>query len=384
MKCSYCGAELREGSLYCASCGKEAQINPDFNAFEDEYLKAILEEENQLFKNKETDGGQKKQIKSQKEKEKKKKIILLSAIAASCVLIVVIAVVVRVSISRQRDNSYDYQIAQGKSEQASGNLVQAVQYYEKALSLNPDDVTVRLLLGEIFMEQKEYDSALLLYDEVRKLAPQNVEAYRKLIAIYEAQGSTEEIQKLYQSIENEKIDSKIRKLFADYIVLPPEFSEESGTFEDYMEITISAENGCRILYTMDGKDPKRYGDEYTEAIALDEMQEYEINAVCVNEKGVYSDVVTGTYRIEIPAPEMPTVTPDGGDFGAETKVTIAVPDGCSAYYTWDGSTPNIHSERYTEPITVPEGNNVLAVILIDDKTEQESPIYRGNFIYYAN
>ena len=93
--------------------------------------------------------------------------------------------------------------------------------------------------------------------------------------------------------------------------------------------------------------------------------------------------MTNEYTINIPAPDMPIVTPDGGDFGMETKVTVTVPDGCSAYYTWDGSTPNATSSRYTQPITVPEGNNVLSVIIIDNTTGLYSDTFRGNFIYYS-
>ena len=54
-----------------------------------------------------------------------------------------------------------------------------------------------------------------------------------------------------------------------------------------------------------------------------------------------------------------------------------------AYYTWDGSTPNRGSSRYTSPITVPEGNNILSVVLIDSKTNLSSDVYKGNFVYYS-
>ena len=103
----------------------------------------------------------------------------------------------------------------------------------------------------------------------------------------------------------------------------------------------------------------------------------------MNDKGIYSEVVSQEYVIDIPAPDMPIVTPDGGDFGVETTITVTVPDGCSAYYTWDGSDPNIYSTPYTGPITVLEGNNVLSVIIIDNNTQLCSDIYRGNFVFYV-
>ena len=37
MKCIYCGNELKEGSLFCPYCGKEVQIVPDYNIYDDDY-----------------------------------------------------------------------------------------------------------------------------------------------------------------------------------------------------------------------------------------------------------------------------------------------------------------------------------------------------------
>ena len=66
-----------------------------------------------------------------------------------------------------------------------------------------------------------------------------------------------------------------------------------------------------------------------------------------------------------------------------TFVVITADEGCSIYYTWDGTDPTDTSARYTEPIEVPEGNNILSIIVVNDKTKLTSEIYRTNFIYHA-
>jgi hypothetical protein len=33
-------------------------------------------------------------------------------------------------------------------------------------------------------------------------------------------------------------------------------------------------------------------------------------------------------------------------------------------------------------MTVPEGNNILSVMIVDDQTGKWSDIYRGRFVYY--
>ena len=35
MKCAKCGAEIKEGCLYCSVCGHEVQIVPDYNVLEE-------------------------------------------------------------------------------------------------------------------------------------------------------------------------------------------------------------------------------------------------------------------------------------------------------------------------------------------------------------
>ena len=45
MKCVKCGAELKQGCLYCSVCGHESQILPDYSVLEDDYLRSLLKEE---------------------------------------------------------------------------------------------------------------------------------------------------------------------------------------------------------------------------------------------------------------------------------------------------------------------------------------------------
>ena len=42
MKCAKCGAELKEGCLYCSVCGHEAQMVNGYSVLEEDYLKALL------------------------------------------------------------------------------------------------------------------------------------------------------------------------------------------------------------------------------------------------------------------------------------------------------------------------------------------------------
>lgn len=76
------------------------------------------------------------------------------------------------------------------------------------------------------------------------------------------------------------------------------------------------------------------------------------------------------------------MSPDGGLFSEETTVTIAQQKDCTIYYTWDSTDPTTESAIYTEPLVVPEGDYVLSVMAVNNKTGLVSDIYRVNFGYH--
>ncbi len=181
------------------------------------------------------------------------------------------------------------------------------------------------------------------------------------------------------------MDESLYQLFDNYMVVPPEFSLDTGTYETAQTLVLRAVKDYQIYYTLDGTDPVTGGMRYDGPVVLDENgKTYRVRAVCRNDRNIYSEAKERSYTIKIPSPDMPIVTPDGGDFGVKTTVSITVPDGCSAYYTWDGTIPNRYSSHYTHPVTVPEGNHILAVIIIDNRTNLSSEIYRGRFVYYES
>ena len=392
MKCIYCGAKLQEGSLYCSNCGKETQIVADIDAFEDDYLTGILERGQQNPKS-QANGEQKTSVErnnrkkqealrreQQRKKQQQMKITFGVIFAILLVVAVIAGIFMKKSIDEQRANSFDYQVQMAEKSYANGQIRESIAYYERAIALEPDNISVRLTLAEIYLNRKDFDSALILYLQTLDLDPNNLECYRNLISIYEQKNKTDEILALAKQVT----DEDVLALFSDYIVHPPVFSNVGGKFENYMQITLSSEDDNKIYYTLDGTDPIVYGKLYKEPISLESNGEYSIRAVCVNDKKIYSEVIKEEYTINIAAPSMPEGMPNGGNFEEETEVSVYVPENCTAYYTWDGTIPNITSDRYIENMLVPEGNNILSVIIVDNKTGKWSEVYRGRFVYYPS
>ncbi len=381
MKCVKCGATLKDNTIFCENCGQEVQIVPDYNVFEDEYLKALLEEDN--LKNKkpvEVPPVEVEEPKPEPQKKKNKKLVIC---VISIVVLLLLIVGITVGMILQKRNTADYQIAKAKEALSSKEYQVALEYYEKALEFEPDNKELLHAMADIYRQQGDFDSAYVSYMDLINKDSGDYKAYEALISILAENNKTEEIIALGKEVT----DPSILPLFEEYMVVPPTFSVDEGTYEEYQIISLSAAKGCEIYYTTDGSDPVKKGKLYTSSIDLEELEEadsYVISAVCKNQKGIYSDSVTKKYKIDLQAPDMPEVSPDGGSFTTATTVTITIPEGCVAYYTWDGTEPSINSEQYSAMIEVPEGDHILSVVLMDQKTELFSNVYRGHFTYYPD
>ena len=156
--------------------------------------------------------------------------------------------------------------------------------------------------------------------------------------------------------------------------------QEEGIYEEIIAVEISAQPGCTVLYTTDGSDP-RQGLEYQGPIPLEPESTVRIRTVSRNEFGVYSEEAEGTFQVALPKPDMPRVSPMGGDFHTPQPITVYVPSGCNVYYTWDGSAPSEASNRYMGPIDMPEGNNILSLIVVDEYGRY-SDVLKCNYIYF--
>jgi len=58
---------------------------------------------------------------------------------------------------------------------------------------------------------------------------------------------------------------------------------------------------------------------------------------------------------------------------------INVPEGYTAYYTLDGTTPSAASAQYKGPIDMPEGQTIFSAVLIS-KSGKMTQITKRNYV----
>lgn len=378
MKCTRCGAEIPKNYMYCSSCGKEVQLVPDYNFLEDDVLSSIIQEgvkENASRSDLKEKVSKAKSSAKDLTRRKKKGGYIVGAVCLIIAGAALASFLIYTDIQKKHANSYDYQYEQAEEYLSLKDYENALLYYQNALNLRPADNHAQNAMVEIYLTTGKKESAIKLLHEMIVEEPQDKASYEKLISLYAEDEKYDKIRELCEGVR----DADILELFTDYLVEQPIFSRISGTYVNQTKITISSSKEYDIYYTLDEEDPAKTGMLYRSPISLEEGTTV-ITAVTRNRQGIYSEPVKATYTIRYEAPDMPKVTPAGGTYVEPQMITIQVPSDCVAYYTWDGSNPTTSSAVYSGPLEMPMGNQVLSVLLVNS-VGLKSSIYRVNYVY---
>lgn len=77
----------------------------------------------------------------------------------------------------------------GQTMLATRHLDKSLEAYKKLYDIDKDP-TIKLIIGNIYNEQKKYDDAIKIYREVIAANPSNVQAYVNIATVYKLQNNT--------------------------------------------------------------------------------------------------------------------------------------------------------------------------------------------------
>ncbi len=354
MNCPKCGAEMKDGHLYCEKCGEEIQIVPDF---EPEIEYSIRETLSGIV------GDVRKELpEAEEEKEtveaknNKSKIIL-----ALILLLTVVFALGFTAFQYYRNNSRPYQLMKAEKCLADNDVHSAIAYYVRAVELDETDIPMRFTLADLYGSVKLNDLCMdTLYEIIQSphATENEVEtAYKKLIDIYKSKSDYVSINTLLKNTDN----TNIRTMFQNYMAQTPEFSYAEGTYEEVIPLKLTASTQGTIYYTTDGSVPDENSQVYTTPIFL-ETGKYTISAIFVNQYNIKSDVVKKTYNIDVLKPVAPEVQTYSGEYKNPTMIEVVVPERCFVYYTTDGTVPTEQSTQYLNPIPMPLGKSTFKFV----------------------
>lgn len=284
MKCVKCGAELPEGKLYCAECGEEIIMVPDFEAEVenqiDETMNQILDE---IEEQEDTD-------QTRKEKKKHHWFLWLMIIVVVGICIVIYAVWFLLT-------SVEYRMQRGDYYSSQGDYHKAIEYYELIVEQDEENIPVLWKLTDSYNKlnnYEEYEACLHKLAESSYASEEDqFKAYESLISLYIEKKDYQKIDSLLNYCNN----VRVVETYSYLLVSEPRFSHEAGFYKEIIPLKLYCDEGEKIYYTMDGSVPTTESHVYSGIIFL-EGGEYEIKAVCVNKYGIVGKVITKEYQIE--------------------------------------------------------------------------------------
>lgn len=282
MKCIKCGAELPEGMLYCEKCGEDVHIVPDFEpeveSQIDETMTLIMDEIEEA---------------SPKGKNKSKKQHFLIGLG----IVIAIGICVSIYALWYLFTSAEYLINRGNYYKEIGDYREAIAYYEKAGQIDEENIMVYWRMAQCYNllnDFEHYESWLLQIIDSPFAAETDIEnAYFRLISLYAEKNNYQTIDSLVKGCNNVNVTER----YSQFLVAEPVFSHEAGFYKEIIPLKITCEEDETVYYTTDGSVPTTESTVYKNLVFLD-TGEYVIKAICVNQYGVVSNVITKEYQIE--------------------------------------------------------------------------------------
>lgn len=376
MKCPNCNNEIKDGFLLCGVCGKELSYVPTFDAqIEGEMDKALSDVNLAMQDTIDLSGNPEiaitkdlskttdvTELYQKLGKNTRQKITIHKGMLFGALLFLVFAIVVSLFIRNQiKSNSYAELMKRANESIENGEYSVAIPLLEAAIKkADANDDAFYALANSYYLTDDLNNAELVLKDIIDK-TPNSRDAYALLITIYESQSKYEDIRRLLTECE----DTSIYDEFRQYVAPQPGFSDDEGSYDKNLSLSILVDSPGVIYYTLDGSEPDENATRYTEPILLTDGK-WVVRAVFINEYGISSESVSKIYDISSKLPDPPSILPENAEFNNPEYIYVNNEPDKVVYYTTDGTMPDENSNEYIYPIPMKTGDIIYKFISIDE------------------
>lgn len=363
MKCTSCGADIPEGHMYCDTCGREVHMVPEFEPEIENEIHRSLTGVGKNIDGKAEDPDPKKGSLRLRLKEHPLRLLAGALVLALLVLTLWLE---KTSAARA--------LKRAETLRAEGRRKEAIALLTRTMVKEPTNAKVILDLARDQREVSDDKGALATLDKIINSArfseKETAEAYRMTAEIYRRREDFDSLQKLLDRCPDPKVIQK----YSMYLVQKPSFVPAGGTFSEAQKVTIQADAGTTIYYTLDESMPGKKSLRYEEPISLSKNGDITVRAIAVSPTGAKSKVSEAVFHLHLPEVPPPQVLEESGIYSEPTKIVAIAQVGCNIYYTSDGTKPSLKSKMYTIPLEMPFGDSVFRFLAVDNEGHQSEII----------
>ncbi len=295
MKCPKCGKEIKDDSLFCEYCFADIKIVPTYEAnVEQEIHKTLADIGHDIHR-------ETKKIKRHKERTEAieqtlRKYKKIGICMIGMLILVVAAFTVRWFL---RQHSEEYLAERAQQAYENGNADEALSLIQRALNLNDGSNDALLIKKSEYLQgagrkEEALATAQLVAQSEDTNEEDRLEAYRRMIAVYQESGDYTSVRQLIESADLPSLE----EAYQDYMVYPVVADPEPGNYAEEISLTLSVKGSGSIFYTTDGTIPDTGSLLYSSPIELGEG-DYLIKAVSINHFGEKSAVISLRYHINV-------------------------------------------------------------------------------------
>lgn len=302
MKCEKCGHENEASSLFCQSCGNPIRSLEKWETGEPERTESEIPDRKA--------GHQ----------AKNKGIIIAIAVVVGVLLI---AGGVFGFLNYQKVNAINSGLKNGEDLLTAQNYSEALVAFDGVLKLDPNNAAAIFGKAQAYSGLSNYKMASTFFEEAI-LKEKNKEKLKVIFDAYiasevQAGASESDLFALLDRATEVTGDSKYGEQKSSYTVKAPSFNLNPGTYQGEQKLEIvKADLNDKVFYTTDGSQPTASSGEYTEPITLTKGEKT-IKAIAVNASGFFSKIIEGKYIIN----DIPTTTtePEETESGGGTATS---------------------------------------------------------------
>ncbi len=247
---------------------------------------------------------------------KKKIVIIVLTMAALAVILAVLFT----SFRKNAKTVTEY-LDLGENYMDELNYEEAVVAFQEAIRLEPKNTDASLGLGRAYEGAEEYEQAEAAYLSAIDKVSDCGDLYEALAELYIRLDRLEDAEALLEEAISQTDDEDVLELYEKTQPQPPTASLASGTYDTWQRLELSSMYSSEIIYyTTDGSEPGEDSSVYQEPIILSAGKTV-IQAKVVNDRGYESEVAAYEYTIDREAQEI-TFEDEVMERAVRTKLNI--------------------------------------------------------------